>query len=256
MVQSSPSASIQLKPGTHIAKTVLMPGDPLRAKYVAEHYLENPVLFNDVRNMLGYTGTFEGKEVSVMGSGMGMPSFTLYAFESTCEPFMYIYAYELFKFFGVETIIRIGSAGAIRDDVHVRDLVIAMASSTNSTMATSYALPGVMAPTATWELLREAVKAAEELGARTHVGTVYSSDFFYNPDPEVNVKARDTGHLAVEMESAALYLTAMAAGKKALAMFTISDHIFTGEALSAEERQDSFHEMMLVALRTAVRADG
>ena len=239
MVQSSPSASIQLKPGTHIAKTVLMPGDPLRAKYVAEHYLENPVLFNDVRNMLGYTGTFEGKEVSVMGSGMGMPSFTLYA-------------YELFKFFGVETIIRIGSAGAIRDDVHVRDLVIAMASSTNSTMATSYALPGVMAPTATWELLREAVKAAEELGARTHVGTVYSSDFFYNPDPEVNVKARDTGHLAVEMESAALYLTAMAAGKKALAMFTISDHIFTGEALSAEERQDSFHEMMLVALRTAV----
>ena len=243
MVQSSPSASIQLKPGTHIAKTVLMPGDPLRAKYVAEHYLENPVLFNDVRNMLGYTGTFEGKEVSVMGSGMGMPSFTLYA-------------YELFKFFGVETIIRIGSAGAIRDDVHVRDLVIAMASSTNSTMATSYALPGVMAPTATWELLREAVKAAEELGARTHVGTVYSSDFFYNPDPEVNVKARDTGHLAVEMESAALYLTAMAAGKKALAMFTISDHIFTGEALSAEERQDSFHEMMLVALRTAVRADG
>ena len=218
-----------------------MPGDPLRARYVAEHYLENPVLFNDVRNMLGYTGLFEGKEVSVMGSGMGMPSFTLYA-------------YELFQFFGVETIIRIGSAGALPESVHVRDLVIAMAASTNSAMATAYALPGVMAPTATWGLLREAVKAAEEVGVRTHVGTVYTSDFFYHPDSEVNVKARESGHLAVEMEAAGLYLTAMAAKKKALAMFTISDHIFSGEALDARERQDSFHEMMLVALKTAVRA--
>ena len=240
MMQSSPSACIELKPGTHIAKTVLMPGDPLRAKYVAEHYLENPVLFNDVRNMLGYTGTFQGKEVSVMGSGMGMPSFTLYA-------------YELFHFFDVEAILRIGSAGGIRDDIHVRDLVIAMSASTNSGMATAYGLPGIMAPTASYELLKEAVKAVDEIGARPRVGTVYTSDFFYHPDKDVNIKAKELGHLAVEMEAAGLYLTAMAAGKKALAMFQISDHIFTGEALSAAERQDSFHEMMEVALMTAAR---
>jgi len=176
MMQSSPSASIQLKEGTHVAKTVLMPGDPLRAKYVAEHYLKDPVLFNDVRNMLGYTGTYEGKEVSVMGSGMGMPSFTLYA-------------HELFQFFGVEAIIRIGSAGSLQDDVHVRDLVIAMSASTNSAMATAFNLPGITAPTATYGLLKEAVKAAEEMKVRTHVGSVYTSDFFYHPDKEVNQKA-------------------------------------------------------------------
>ena len=240
MTQSSPSACIELKEGAHIAKTVLMPGDPLRARYVAEHYLENPVLFNDVRNMLGYTGTFEGKEVSVMGSGMGMPSFTLYA-------------YELFHFFGVEAIIRIGSAGGIGEDVQLRDLIIAMSASTNSSMATAYALPGVVAPTASYELLKEAVRAAEELGVHARVGTVYTSDFFYHPDPEVNRKAKALGHLAVEMEAAGLYLTAMAAGKKALALFQISDHVFTGEGLSAAERQDGFREMMEVALRTASR---
>lgn len=242
MTNSSPSACIELKEGTHIAPVVLMPGDPLRAKFVAEHYLEDPVLFNDVRNMLGYTGRFEGREVSVMGSGMGMPSFTLYA-------------YELFHFFGVEAIIRIGSAGGIRDDVKLRDLIIAMSASTNSSMATAYGLPGAMAPTASYPLLREAVKAAEELGVHARVGTVYTSDFFYHPDPEVNIKARDLGHLAVEMEAAGLYLTAMAAGRQALALFQISDHIFTGEALSAAERQDGFREMMEVALRTAVRAE-
>ncbi|MBQ7184946.1 MAG: purine-nucleoside phosphorylase [Clostridia bacterium] len=241
MMVSSPSACIELKEGTHIAKTVLMPGDPLRARYVAEHYLEAPVLFNDVRNMLGYTGLYEGREVSVMGSGMGMPSFTLYA-------------YELYHFFGVEAIIRIGSAGGLRDDVRVRDLIVAMSASTNSAMATSYPLPGAMAPTATWELMREAVKAAEEMNVRARVGTVYTSDFFYHPDPDVNKKARDLGHLAVEMEAAGLYLTAMAAGKKALALFQISDHVFTGEALSAAERQDGFRDMMEVALKTAVRA--
>ena len=241
-MQESPSASIKVKEGTHIAKVVLMPGDPLRAKYVAEHYLKDPVLFNDVRNMLGYTGTFEGKEVSVMGSGMGMPSFTLYA-------------YELFTFFGVEAIIRIGSAGAIQDEVHVRDVVIAMSASTNSRMPAAYDLQGSLAPTATYALLREAVKAAEEMNVRAHVGSVYTSDFFYNPDKEINRKARDLGLLAVEMEAAGLYLTAMAAHKKALAIFTISDHIFTGEALSAEDRQNSFREMMEVALKTAVRSD-
>ncbi len=242
MMQSSPSACIELKEGTHVAKVVLMPGDPLRAKYVAEHYLENPVLFNDVRNMYGYTGTFEGKEVSVMGSGMGMPSITLYA-------------YELFKFFGVEAIIRIGSAGGIGDDIHVRDLIIAMGASTNSSMVTAYPLPGTSAPVASWELLREAVKAADEIGAHARVGKVYTTDFFYNPDPETNQKAKELGHLAVEMEAAGLYLTASAAKKKALALFQISDHVFTGESLPASEIRESFHEMMEVALKTAVRAE-
>ncbi len=240
MKNESPSSCIALKEGTHVAKAVLMPGDPLRAKYVAEHYLEHPVLFNDVRNMYGYTGTYEGREISVMGSGMGMPSFTLYA-------------YELYRFFGVEAIIRIGSAGAISDGIQLRDLVIAMSASTNSGMATAYNLPGIVAPTASFELLLEAVRAADELGIKKKVGTVYTSDFFYHPDPDVNQKAKALGHLAVEMEAAGLYLTAMAAGKKALAMFQISDHVFTGEALSAAERQDGFREMMEVALKTASR---
>jgi purine-nucleoside phosphorylase len=240
MMNVSPSTCIELKEGTHVAKVVLMPGDPLRAKYVAEHYLENPVLFNDVRNMYGYTGTYEGREISVMGSGMGMPSFTLYA-------------YELFHFFDVEAIIRIGSAGGLSEDTHLRDLIIAMSASTNSSMATAYGLPGIMAPTASFDLLQEAVRAADELGIHKKVGTVYTSDFFYHPDPEVNNKAKALGMLAVEMEAAGLYLTAMAAHKKALALFQISDHIFTGEALSAAERQDGFREMMEVALRAASR---
>ena len=239
MNRTSPSASIDLKDGTRVAKVVLMPGDPLRAKYVAEHYLEKPVLFNDVRNMLGFTGYFEGREVSVMGSGMGMPSFTLYA-------------QELYRFFDVEAIIRIGSAGAIGEDIRLRDLIIAMSASTNSGMATAYGLPGFVAPTASYDLLTAAVDASKELGIKARVGTVYTSDFFYHPDAQVNQKARDLGHLAVEMEAAGLYLTAMAAHKKALAMFQISDHVFTGEALSAAERQDGFHEMMQVALKTAV----
>ena len=240
MKNVSPSTCIELKEGTHVAKVVLMPGDPLRAKYVAEHYLENPVLFNDVRNMYGYTGTYEGREISVMGSGMGMPSFTLYA-------------YELFRFFDVEAIIRIGSAGGLSEDTHLRDLIIAMSASTNSSMATAYGLPGIVAPTASYDLLQEAVRAADELGIHKKVGSVYTSDFFYHPDPEVNNKAKAMGLLAVEMEAAGLYLTAMAAHKKALALFQISDHIFTGEALSAAERQDGFREMMEVALKTASR---
>ena len=241
MMQSSPSACIELKEGTHIAKVVLMPGDPLRAKYIAEHYLENPVLFNDVRNMYGYTGTYEGKEVSVMGSGMGVPSSGLYV-------------YELFNFFGVEAVIRVGSAGALPDNVHVRDVVIAMSASTNSNYINSYNLTGTPAPTADYELLKTAVAEAEKLGVTTDVGSVYTSDFFYHPDKEVNQKAREFGLLCVEMETAGLYLAAMANHKKALSILTISDHIFTGEALSAIERQDSFHEMMEIALKTAVHA--
>ena len=239
MENFSPSACIELKPGTHVAKIVIMPGDPLRAKYIAEHYLENPVLFNDVRNMFGYTGTFEGKEVSVMGHGMGVPSLGLYV-------------YELFNFFGVEAVIRVGSAGSLQDDVHVRDVVIAMSASTNSAYLTSYDLPGYIAPTASYDMLQLAVKAAEEMGVKADVGSIYTSDFFYHPDKQVNQKARDLGLLAVEMETSGLYLLAMANHKKALSILTISDHIFTGEALNPLERQDSFHDMMLIALKTAV----
>ena len=242
MGKSSPSACIEVKDGTHVAKVVLMPGDPLRAKYIAENYLENPVLFNDVRNMLGYTGTYEGKEVSVMGSGMGIPSAGLYI-------------YELFNFFGVEAIIRVGSAGALQDDVHVRDVVIAMSASTNSNYVNSYGLPGILAPTADYNMLKNAVAAAEEIGVRADVGSVYTSDFFYHPDKDVNRKARDLGLLAVEMETAGIYLTAMQCHKKALSILTISDHIFTGEGLSAEDIKSSFHEMMEIALKTAVRSD-
>ena len=238
----SPSACIELKPGTHVAKCVLMPGDPLRARYIAEHYLENPVLFNDVRNMLGYTGTYEGKEVSVMGSGMGVPSLGLYV-------------HELFNFFGVEAVIRVGSAGGLQENVHVRDVLIAMSASTNSAYLTSYDLPGYPAPTADYGMLKTAAAAAEEMGVHTAVGSVYTSDFFYHPDREVNQKAKALGLLAVEMETAGLYLAAMANHKKALSILSISDHIFTGEALSAAERQDSFHEMMEIALKTAVRSE-
>ncbi len=244
MMISSPSACIELKPGTHFAKCVLMPGDPLRAKYIAEHYLENPVLVNDVRNMLAYTGTYEGKEVSVMGSGMGIPSIGLYVTE-------------LFKFFGVEAVIRVGSAGGIGDDVHVRDVILAMTASSNTGMQEAIDLPGFLAPTADYGMLKTAEQAAEEIGVRTDVGSVYTSDFFYytNPEAKLNDKVKATGHLALEMETAGLYLHAQLNGKKALSILTISDHIFTGEALSAEERQDSFHEMMEIALKTAVRTE-
>ncbi len=241
MMTASPSACIELKEGAHIAKCVLMPGDPLRAKYIAEHYLERPVLFNDVRNMLGYTGLYEGREISVMGSGMGVPS-------------MGLYVHELFNFFGVEAVIRVGSAGALQDSVRVRDVVVAMSASTNSAYVSAYDLPGVPAPTADYGLLEAAVAAARELGVAADVGSVYTSDFFYHPDHEVNQKARAMGMLAVEMETAGLYLAAMANRKRALSLLTISDHVFTGEALSAIERQDSFHEMMEIALKTAVRS--
>lgn len=238
MAQSSPSACIELKEGTHIAKTVLMPGDPLRAKYVAEHYLENPVLFNDVRNMLGYTGTFEGREVSVMGSGMGMPSFTLYA-------------YELFRFFGVEAIIRIGSAGGIGDDVKLRDLVVAMTASTNSNYSAMYGFPGYLAPMADPAMLQTAMEKAKALGVPARIGQVFTADMFYNANGQAAARYKDFGVLAVEMETAGIYWEAMASKKRALSLLSISDHIFTGEALSAEDRQDSFRQMMETALETA-----
>ncbi len=221
-----------------IAKTVLMPGDPLRAKVIAETFLENAVCFNTVRNMLGFTGTYKGKRVSVMGSGMGIPSIG-------------IYSYELFNFYDVENIIRIGSAGAFSDEVHVRDIILAQGASTNSNYADQFGIPGTFAPLADFGLLRKAVETGEKLGYKTVVGNVLSSDVFYHADPTFNDKWKRMGVLAVEMESAALYLNATYAGKKALGIFTVSDHIYTGEALSAQERQDSFKEMMELALEVA-----
>ena len=221
-----------------IAKTVLMPGDPLRAKYIAEQYLENPICFNEVRNMFGYTGTYHGTPVSVMGAGMGMPS-------------MGIYSYELFRFYDVDRIIRIGSAGGLQEEVKVRDLVIAMGASTDSNYAQQYQLPGTFAPMASYDLLARAVNVAKEKKIPYKVGNILSSDHFYKADIESNDKWRAMGILAIEMEAAALYMNAAQTGKQALCLLTISDHIYTGESLSAKERQTSFHEMMEVALQLA-----
>lgn len=221
-----------------IAKTVLMPGDPLRAKYIADTYLEDVVCFNTVRNMLGFTGTYKGKKVSVMGGGMGMPSIG-------------IYSYELYHFYDVDNIIRIGSAGGFAEDIKVRDIVIGMGASTNSNFAAQYKLPGTFAPIADFGLLRKAVEAAESLNIKTVVGNVLSSDTFYDDNEDANALWRKMNVLAVEMEAAALYMNAARAGKKALCILTISDHVFTGESLSAEDRQLSFREMMEIALEIA-----
>lgn len=234
---STPSACNEARPGD-IAKAVLMPGDPLRAKFVAEEYLENPVCFNTVRGMLGYTGTYKGKRISVMGHGMGVPSIGLYT-------------YELYNFFDVDSIIRIGSAGGIGENVHVRDVVIALGASTNSHYADQYRFPGQLAPTASWPLLRDAVAAAGKLGVRADVGQVFTADQFYNDNDTAGETYRKFGILAVEMEVAGLYWTAQRAGKQALGILTISDHIFTGESLSPQERETSFREMMEIALETA-----
>ncbi len=221
-----------------IAKTVLMPGDPLRAKFIADTYLEDVVCFNKVRNMLGYTGTYKGKKVSVMGGGMGMPSIG-------------IYSYELFNFYDVDNIIRIGSAGGIADQVKLRDIVIGMGASTNSNYAAQYKLPGTFAPIADYSLLRRAVETAERMNIKTVVGNVLSSDTFYDDNKEANSLWRKMNVLAVEMEAAALYMNAARAGKKALCILTISDHVFTGESLSAEDRQLTFRDMMEIALEIA-----
>ena len=234
---SIPTPHNEAKPGD-IAKTVLMPGDPLRAKFIAETYLEDVVCFNTVRNMLGYTGTYKGKKVSVMGGGMGMPSIG-------------IYSYELYHFYDVDNIIRIGSAGGIAENVKLRDIVIGMGASTNSNYASQYQLPGTYAPIADYELLRKAVEAAEKMKIKTVVGNVLSSDIFYDDNKDANSLWRKMNILAVEMEAAALYMNAARVGKKALCILTISDHVFTGESLSAEDRQLSFRDMMEIALEIA-----
>lgn len=218
-----------------IAKKVLLPGDPLRAKYIAETYLEDPVCFNTVRNMFGFTGKYKGEPVSVMGSGMGMPS-------------MGIYSYELFNFYDVDKIIRIGSAGALQDDINVMDIVIAIGACTDSNYASNYCLPGTFAPTASYALLSKAVEVAKEQGTPVHVGNVVSSDVFYSDDPKKQDGWKKMGVLCAEMECAALYMNAARAGKQALGILTISDHIYREEAISAEARQTSFNKMMEIAL--------
>jgi purine-nucleoside phosphorylase len=237
MSDVSPSESIAAKYGD-ISKAVLMPGDPLRAKFVADKYLQNPVCFNTIRNMLGFTGTYKGKRISVMGSGMGVPSIC-------------IYAYELFKFYDVDSIIRIGSAGALNEGIKPRDVIIAMGASTNSNYDKQYSFPGQLAPTASYALLRSAAEAAARLGVNAQVGQVFTSDTFYNANQSAAIQCRDMGILAVEMETSGLYWTAMHLRKKALSILTVSDHVFTGESLTAMERQESFGEMMEVALETA-----
>ncbi len=224
------------------ARTVLMPGDPLRAKFIAENYLQDAVLVNNVRGIHGYTGTYNGTKVSVMASGMGMPSIG-------------IYSYELYNFFGVENIIRVGTAGSINLNVKVRDIVIAMGACTNSNYASQYKLPGTFAPIAGYELMKTAIENAENHGANYHVGNCLSSDTFYCDDTTATEKWAKMGVMCIEMEAAALYMNAARCGKNALAIFTISDHILTGEATNAEERQTSFTQMMEIALDTAVKME-
>ena len=221
-----------------IAKSVLMPGDPLRAKFIAERFLENYECVNSVRNMLAYTGEYRGKRITVFGSGMGMPSIG-------------IYSYELFHYYEVDQIIRIGTAGSLSDKAKLRDVVIGVGASTVTSYAEQYKLPGVFAPIADFGLARAAAEAGERLGIKTVAGNILSSDLFYNDDPGDMEKWAKMGILAAEMESAALYMHAARAGKKALCILTISDGIFTGEGLSSEERQTGFTDMMKIALEIA-----
>ena len=227
------------------APTVLMPGDPLRSRFIAENFLTDIRLVNNVRGVQGYTGLYHGSPVSVMASGMGMPSIG-------------IYSHELFNFFDVENIIRVGSAGAIGMDIHVRDILLGQGACTTSRYAHTFRLPGDFAPIADWKLLSAAAAIAEDMKLSYHVGNLLSSDVFYNDMDGVPMEVSPAaqwgkmGVLAIEMEAAALYMNAARAGKRALAICTVSDHVVTGESLPAQERQVSFTEMMELALKTAV----
>lgn len=223
------------------AKTVLMPGDPLRAKFIAETFLDDPRLVNNVRGVQGYTGTYKGVPVSVMASGMGMPSIG-------------IYAHELYTEYGVENILRIGSAGAISDKLKLRDVVAAQGACTNSNFSHQYGLPGPFAPIADFKLLETAVGVAREMGIEMPVGNLLSSDVFYDASAST-MKWAKMGVLAVEMEAAALYMVAAYHGKRALAICSISDSLVTGEELPPEDRQNTFTNMMKIALETAVKMD-
>lgn len=221
-----------------IAETVIMPGDPLRARFIAENYLENPVCYNEVRGMYGYTGTYKGTRISVQGSGMGMPS-------------MSIYSWELFNEYGVQNIIRTGTAGAISEKVNLRDIIIAMSASTNSAYASQYNLPGTYAPTASWKILSKAVEVSEQKNVCCHIGNIFSSDTFYD-DSDSLAQWQKMGVLGIEMETAALYMNAARTGKNALCILTVSDCPLKNLSTSAEERQTSFRDMMEIALDAAV----
>ncbi len=234
---SVPTPHISAKVGD-FAKTVLMPGDPLRAKFIAETYLENAVLVNDVRGVQGYTGYYKGKRVSVMASGMGQPSIG-------------IYSYELFNFYGVENIIRVGSCGSFSPELHARDIIVAMGACTNGNYAAQYDLPGTFCPIADFNLVKKAVEECEKAGVNYRVGNIFSSDTFYD-DANSGMQWAKMGVLGVEMESAALYCNAARAGKKALCICTVSDSfIYPEENTTAEERQISFTKMMEIALNVA-----
>ncbi len=220
-----------------IAPVVLMPGDPLRAKVLSDTYLENADLVNEVRGILAFTGTYEGARLTVMASGMGVPS-------------MGIYSYELYKYYNVQTIIRIGTAGGIASNVNVRDVIIAQSTCTDSNFAAHYNLPISIAPIGDFGLMRSAAKEADRLGVPYHVGNIVTTDAFYRDVADYKALAR-MGVLATEMETAALYLNAMDLGKKALGIMTISDHVMTGESLDAIQRQNSFTQMMEIALAVA-----
>lgn len=223
------------------AKTVLMPGDPLRAKFIAEKFLENPVLVNNVRGVQGYTGYWKGARVSVQASGMGIPSIG-------------IYSWELYTQYGVENIIRVGSAGGIADDLKLMDVVAALGACTDSNFAHQFGLKGTFAPTADWTLLKTAMDAAAARGVNMRAGNVLSSDNFYNDGSDSHDQWKKMGVLAVEMEAAGLYMTAARCGKRALCLCTISDHIYRPEELNPEQRQTSFNEMIEIALDTAKAA--
>ncbi len=247
-MKNYPTPHIDAKP-EDFAKTVLMPGDPLRSKFIAENFLENAKLVNNVRGIQGYTGEYKGKKVSVMASGMGMPSIG-------------IYSYELFNFFDVDNIIRVGSAGGLSEKVKIRDIVIAQGACTNSSYPQSFGINGTIAPIADYNLLETCVNAARKMNLKFEVGNVLSSDVFYNDDVTYLQKEQQSsmqfakmGALAVEMEAAALYLNAARANKHALALFTVSDHLLTGEATTAIERQTSFTDMMKLALETAIELE-
>ena len=231
------SVHIGAAPGD-IAQTVLMPGDPLRAKWAAEKFLNDPVCINNVRGMLGYTGTWQGNEVSILGSGMGMPSLS-------------IYANELIRDFGAKTLIRIGSCGAMQENVHIRDVILAMTTSTINTPSSGVFRELNYAPCANYDLLQSAVHAAQKHGAAYHVGGIYSSDVFYDERPDLNEQLQRHGVLGVEMEAAELYILAARHNIRALAVLTVSDHLLTHEALPSQERETSFGDMVQIALEAA-----
>lgn len=227
-----------IDPQVPIAETILLPGDPLRAKFIAETYLDDAQQFNSVRNMLGFTGTYHGTPVSVMGSGMGIPSISLYA-------------WELIHVFGCKKLIRIGTCGAMQEGIDLYDVVIAQAACSNSAFMDQYNLPGTYAPIGSYRLIEAVRERAKLNGVTTHVGNILSSDTFYNADPTFNERWQKMGIMAVEMESAGLYATAAEAGVESLGMFTVSDSLVTGAQTTAAERETAFTDMMELALPLA-----